>query len=199
MRGIIEEIANRSDCEVKWRTVPPMPFGEWRPYLKFPHGLEPMPKRIVAAPDDIIAFRNLVSEVRLFKPTHVDNPKNGWHLMDTNSWLYDTVNSNLVGDVESGGDPYLERVFVLGFSEAFGLIAVDTHQERFGWIGHYWYEGDLSCGGFPAVAHSFTEWLERTLASGPYVRYWNRGDFRDLGPAIPNDPGYQPPNQHALA
>lgn len=76
-----------------------------------------------------------------------------------------------------------------------GLIAIDTHEERFGWIGHYWYESDLSCGGFPVVAHSFTEWLERTLASGPDIRYWEREDFVDLGPAIPGDPNYHSPNQ----
>jgi hypothetical protein len=46
--------------------------------------------------------------------------------------------------------------------------------------------------GFPVVAHSFSEWLERTLAAGPDVLYWEREDFVDLGPAKGDGDDYCP-------
>ena len=46
--------------------------------------------------------------------------------------------------------------------------------------------------GMPRIAESFSEWLERTLDPTPYAPcpYWERPDFQDMGPAIPDDPFY---------
>ena len=50
----------------------------------------------------------------------------------------------------------------------------------------------------PGVAKSFTEWLERTLDACPDApfNYWQMPNFTDLGPAIPDDPNYEPTRKH---
>lgn len=118
---------------------------------------------------------------------------NGWRIITTDYWLFDNVNETLVHGFESGGVDYLEKVFVLAHSERTGLVAIDTHPERYGWISYFWYEISLDYGGFPVVAHSFREWLERTIAAGPDEIYWQNENFQDLGPALPGDPNYHGP------
>lgn len=120
MDEIIREIARRGDCEVVYRTKScKIPFGEWVPYVEIGGKNVPLPKKQIHALAEIIQFRNRVSQMRIFKPSPVVR-LNGWHIMDTDSWLYDTVNSNLVGDVDNGGIPIWNPYMFLGLAKRWG-------------------------------------------------------------------------------
>ena len=73
-------------------------------------------------------------------------------------------------------------------------MALDVSEIGFGNIISCSYNNIVDGGGMPIIAHSFEEWLARTLAVGPESQcpYWEMPGFNDLGPAIPNDPYYQP-------
>jgi hypothetical protein len=155
--------------------------------------LQELPPKRLKAPQELAIFRERIITAELFSaPSGGNVSVNAWQIETTDTWLYHTVNTWLVGSLELGGVAYLEKCFVLALSlrGSDRVIAIDLNDERFGWIGYYWYEGDLNEGGFPLVAHCFSEWLERTLAAGPDVRYWESEDFVELGRAIPGDPNY---------
>lgn len=121
--------------------------------------------------------------------------RNGWKSYRVNDWLGDTANE-LVFGWTGGSHPHFDGCFVFGESLSGGpdYLAVDLHEDRLGWIVVVWYEFSWEDASYPVVAHSFSEWLEKTVESGPDVRYWERADFVDLGPAIPDDICYRPPN-----
>jgi len=143
-------------------------------------------------PEDLAEFRKSFTKGRIF---HWD-----FGFTDTMLCNADSMNQRMVGCLEDGGLEYFENVFVLATSTLWGTdhIGIDLHPERFGWIGCYWYQGDLIAGNYPVVAHSFSEWLERILDTGDKAgpdgtsHYWDMAGFVDLGPAIPGSPHYQP-------
>lgn len=109
---------------------------------------------------------------------------------------HNNLNNYLVSGLNFGGVDYLENVFLIATSSVRDVthIAIDLNPHRFGFIGHYWYQGDLGWGGYPLVAKSFLEWLSKTIDYLPNSDrfYWEVPDFIDLGSAIPNDKSYRP-------
>ncbi len=201
MNDLLYDLAEHTGCRVVWRTAPlESALGEDGPTVEIKGVLQHLPPKRLRGPSELTTFREQIISADLFlNPADGPAPANAWRVEPTDTWLYTTVDMWLVGSLELGGVEYLEHCFVLASSlrGSDRVIAVDLHEERFGWIGYYWYMGDLSEGGFPVIAKSFAEWLERSLASSPDARYWEREDFVDLGPAIPNDPNYHPPNRRA--
>ena len=109
----------------------------------------------------------------------------------------ENVSKFLVCSLEEGGLEHFIDVYLIASYVDDGIsdyLAIDLHPDRFDWISIVWYNPNLAEGNYPVVAHSFTEWLERTLDAGPGIscRYWEKPDFVDMGPAIPSDPRYKP-------
>ena len=171
------------------------PLGAQESYSKGLTGLvKENPLKIKSGPPDLALFRCNFIEGKIYH----------WRIYYTDSLLCesDNVNKRLVGSVEEGGLEYFTDEYLFASSSLRGTdyLGIDLHPERFGWIGNFWYEGNLAEGNFPVVAHSFTEWLERTLDAGPDAtcHYWEMPDFKDMGPAIPNDPNYVPRNRISI-
>lgn len=135
-------------------------------------------------PKDLLFFKNAVDSLMLFGSKGGPPNRNGWIFVNKDL-VYGNVNEMLLHGMTEGADPYLNSVYVIGENAVTGFLGVDLNPGRFGWIGFYWFDYDLSEAGFPVVAHSFSEWLEKTIKSGPDVRYWERDDFTGLGTAIP--------------
>ncbi|HYC71210.1 MAG TPA: hypothetical protein VEB66_08395 [Opitutaceae bacterium] len=194
MDQFITRLRQHPGVRLGFRQGPPeADIGQQPQFIKTPQGTEARPLKHALVPPDLREFRAQVKSVALFPPPPNSPPKpNGWTIPSTDYWLSDTVNEALVHS-DDDGDEYLRRVFVLAHSDRLGVIGVDTHPERLGWIGFYWYQLNLSDGGYPIVAHGFREWLERTLEAGPEKFYWEDDRFTDLGPAIPEDSGYNGP------
>jgi hypothetical protein len=174
--------------------------GFWAVSRKVPGGWDklPNPPRSVIVPPELEDLWKVVSEIEIFHPERVfQAPRNSWQTANTDTWLAISVNEKLLhSDFEKdGAHLYLRDVYVLAMNAAHGVIAVDTHRERLGWIGYFRWneEHPMSKAGYPVVAHSFREWLERTVEAGPDVLYWQEKGFKDLGSAIPNDPNYKGP------
>jgi len=121
--------------------------------------------------------------------------ENAWKSYRINDWVTDTAN-DLVFGWTGGRHPHFDNCFVIGESLSGGpdYLVVDLHEDRLGWILVVWYEFNWEDASYPVVAHSFSEWIEKTVESGPDIRYWKRAEFVDLGPAIPEDIYYRPPN-----
>ncbi|MDB6077615.1 MAG: hypothetical protein JWO82_1362 [Akkermansiaceae bacterium] len=138
-------------------------------------------------PAAVREFRRHFSGGRIFE----------WMIRETDDWFRFELNVNrvLVGHPDEGGDPYLNGVFIIAsrLTGASSHIGIDLHPERFGWIGQYWYQGNLNEGGYPVIAKSFAEWLEQVLEAGNQYKdpYWYMPDFPALGSALPWDDDYR--------
>jgi hypothetical protein len=177
MNELFQKLSHRNDCNTTWRTrLIETALGDLGPTVEIDGVLQQLPAKHIRGPRELGTFRERVVRAELFPSGEAGAvPENAWRIDTTDTWLYKTVNMWLVGGVDLGGVDYLEKCFVLASSlrGSDRVIAVDLHEERFGWIGYYWYMGDLGEGGFPIVAHSFAEWLTRTLDAGPDLRYWS--------------------------
>ncbi len=157
------------------------------------------PRRVYSAPEDVTEFRELVEKATFFNRSDDLPPaRNGWEIVSTAEWLFPTPNDLLLGGPQNTA-PYFDRCFAFANSLFGGpdYLAVDLHEDRWGWVVLTWFEYSIEDAPYPVIAYSFTEWLERTVASGPDARYWERPEFVDLGPAIPDHPNYRPPNWRA--
>jgi hypothetical protein len=90
---------------------------------------------------------------------------------------------------------YHEKFYRLGHRASDGahIIGISCHPESVGIMFDYYVDCVGAPLGLRKIANTFTEWIERTLAAGPDGEiYWFKSDFIDLGPAVPNDPYYEP-------
>jgi hypothetical protein len=170
MNEVLQQLTRQNDCRVVWRTTPvKTAIGEQGPTVEIAGVLQQLPAKNFRSPLELVIFRDQIVKAELF-PSRVGSsvPENAWRIDTTDTWLYKTVNMWLVGELELGGTEYLEKCFVLASSlrGSDRVVAVDLNEQRFGWIGYYWYRGDLEEGGFPVIAHSFAEWLQRTWLPG---------------------------------
>jgi hypothetical protein len=146
----------------------------------------------------------------LFRENFISGKIHDWQMCEMDSLLNEAENVNkyLVCSLEEGGIEHFVNVYLIAscWTNTSDHLAIDLNPERFGWIINVWYNPNLAEGDYPVVAHSFTEWLERTLDAGPGIAcydagpgkacyYWASPDFVDMGPAIPGDPHYKPRNK----
>jgi hypothetical protein len=145
----------------------------------------------------MLRFRDRVAKANIFSKTvpegTVPQP-NGWNLWYVGYWGFETLTEHLY-DVEP--DSIWEQLrhcylFANKGTDGAHLLAVDLRKERYGHVvecfaTHQTYGGDV-----PVVAHSFSEWLERTLDAGPSIDcgYWEEPGFTDYGSALDGDPCY---------
>jgi hypothetical protein len=119
--------------------------------------------------------------------------RNSWQMQE---WpFFKNVNERFGCEDESDRPEYFDQCYPIANSTIIGQdgVGIDLHPDRFGWMFYMWVE-DPTPVGFPVVAHSFTEWLERTLNHGLDADhpYWKVDSFQDLGPANPSDPEWWP-------
>lgn len=195
---LIDRIANDARCEIEWRNPnsPLLPPGHQ--VFHIPSGPLP-PKLGVVLPSDMLRFRERVAKTNIYAKTvseGIISQPNGWNLWHVSYWGFDTLTERLY-DCEPGSIwGQLSQCYVFGNKATDGahMLAVDLRPERYGYIvecfaTHQTYGGDVA-----VIAHSFSEWLERTLDAGPAIDcgYWEESGFEDYGSALDGDPCYDP-------
>lgn len=198
---LIERIASDPRCEVEWRdtSTPLPPPGLYVPHI--PSG--PLPPRLsVVLPEDMVYFRERVMKANIFAKTvpggTIPEP-NGWALWNVGFWGYDRLLDELFYYEDEEADSLwhqLDQCFIFATSAQDGahMLAVDLRPQRYGQIIECLMTQITYGGDVPVVAHSFSEWLERTLDAGPSIKngYWEGADFSDYGSALDGDPCYEP-------
>jgi hypothetical protein len=145
-------------------------------------------------PGDVLAFYRSFEKCELLsvgpEPWRLHN---SWQMAE---WpFFRSVNERFGCEAEPDRPEYFDQCYEIANSMTIGQdgVGIDLHPDRFGWMFYMWVESPEP-SGFPVIAHSFTEWLERTLDHGASAEhpYWKIDDFEDLGPANPNDPEWWP-------
>lgn len=200
IKDLIDRIRGDSRCRIVDREPddPLLPPG-----LDVSYGpTGPMPaKQGVRLPDDMLEFRRQLVEANIFAshlPDGIRSSPNGWLLWYTRHWGFDTLMEELG---EDPGDIWgqLRQCYTFARSgRGNDIIAVDLRPEKYGNVVCF-VSNQITYGGdIPIVAHSFTDWLTRTLDSGPDSDfYWECAGFEDLGPAMEGDPCYERRPRHS--
>lgn len=134
------------------------------------------------------------------------HPAREGHPPSGNTWLIGPIfwsDSNTIAKFfgpaereDAWRQSYHENFYIIGSSQNDGseFIGLSVDPQLYGMVFHFRVEALGPPLGIPKIANSFSEWLEKTLESGPDVSscYWGMPDFKDMGPAIPGDPYYRP-------
>ena len=199
--SLIKRIAEDDRCEIEWRdtSAPLLAPG----YVVYHTSKGPnSPKHGVILPADMLHFRERVAKANIFAKTVPESARfqlNGWNLWGVSYWGCETLTESLYyyeGDGQGSKWEQLSQCYHFGNWAGDGaqLLAVDLRPERYGYIIECLKTQMTYGGDVPVIAHSFTEWLERTLDAGPDIEggYWEQPGFVDYGPALEGDPYYTP-------
>lgn len=195
---LIARIEQNAQCEIVWRDPqkPLLPPGHAVSYSA--GGKPSRPLQDVNLPEDMRRFRERIASAELFAQKvsgGVIPQPNGWSLDHTELWGGEPITDQL-SDYEPGTiwDQLTHcYIFACAAGDGAQLLAVDLRPEKFGFVVECYVDQMVDGGNVPVVAHSFTEWLERTLEAGPKIDagYWEEQGFKDYGPAMDGDPTYE--------
>lgn len=199
---LVDRIAHDARCEIEWRdpASPLAPPGH--EVLHIPSGPLP-PKLGVILPPDMLRFRERVARANIYVKTvpqgTIPQP-NGWNLWGVRLWGFETLTERLDDDEPGTLWDQLSQCCIFGNKGTDGghLLAVDLRSERYGQIIECMGNQPTYGGDVPVIAHSFSEWLERTLDAGPAIDcgYWEEPGFDDYGSALVDDPCYEARPRH---
>jgi hypothetical protein len=196
--SLIQRVASDPRCEIECRDTNTVLLPPGHHVFHTPSGPLP-PKPNVALPADMMRFRERAAKVNIFTKTTGKGTKpqpNGWNLWYVAYWGSEAVPERLYDYVPGEIWDQLAQSYVFANSGNDGahMLAVDTRPARHGHIIEFFATQKSYGGDVPVVAHSFSEWLERTLDAGPLIDcgYWEEPGFVDYGSALIGDPCYEP-------